>query len=431
MIPQKRALALVCAAVLLLCGWPFAAHGDDAGVLSEMELNVWLQQLLRATMAEQPQNAPVGEESLTEDGYAFIYSTATLYYDKPTLDASSKLRGLSVTEESFVTPRGIALGSPVQLLVDTYGWQNPLLMGDGSFASFYALNQLPQAAYWAWAQHEGPKIQSVQCAMHVRIAEGVYTDAGILYQVENDLVTGIRVYGLQQSIGLNDVEANLSTVTAVQTAGSGDEPAPTEEPVSPPPANPKEVPQSLVGGKPVKGGASGTYSTSVAEEFSAADLRFGGLYLPTCTQEEAIAVFGPFVKEEWVQDESGEWLHTLLWNGASMTFVLDYNKQHPRAGMLSITSMQRIGPRGIQVGNSLEQTLLLLSCKGVPWTEGVPAFLYGDGATPPYAVAETSGAYTSLRYVAVLPESAGGPREVTLYLAFTDKILTEMMIYAW
>ena len=75
--------------LLLMC--PALALADDSGVLAEGELNDWIVGVLRKSAAREPLNAPVGEESRTEDGYAFIYDFATLYYDKPELDENSVL----------------------------------------------------------------------------------------------------------------------------------------------------------------------------------------------------------------------------------------------------------------------------------------------------------------------------------------------------
>ncbi|MEG0901734.1 MAG: hypothetical protein RSG96_06415, partial [Clostridia bacterium] len=75
---RRQALLLLFALVALLL-LPALAFADDAGVLSENELNRWVTQVLHDSAEEQPLNAPVGEEALTEDGYAFLYSFATLY----------------------------------------------------------------------------------------------------------------------------------------------------------------------------------------------------------------------------------------------------------------------------------------------------------------------------------------------------------------
>ena len=187
---------IICLLIVFCLLCPLYALADDSGVLAESELNEWVVKALRDSAAERPLNAPVGEESHTEDGYAFIYDFATLYYDKPELDENSVLLAVSVTNEAYPGPRGIKLGDAQSVLIDTYGWQNPTLVGDGIFAAFYRLNSLPQSAYWSWAQLDGADgITSVQCAIHVQVADGRYTDAGVVYSLEGGVVTAIRIYG--------------------------------------------------------------------------------------------------------------------------------------------------------------------------------------------------------------------------------------------
>ncbi|NLV58458.1 MAG: hypothetical protein GXY67_06770 [Clostridiales bacterium] len=219
---KRRGAFFLCLLMTFLGCAFMGARADETGVLSEKELNGWLEELLRSTLSQQPGNAPVGEESLTEDGYAFLYGQATLFYDKPQLDQYSKLQAVSVTDDSLVTPRGIAIGSPAQMLIDTYGWQNPGLLTDGFMAPFYVLNQLPQAAYWAWAQVEDDRVDMVNCYIHVQVDQDVYTDAGIQYTLEDGLISGIRVYGLGSLISLEDVLGNLEAYGQTQTAISGD-----------------------------------------------------------------------------------------------------------------------------------------------------------------------------------------------------------------
>ena len=154
---------IICLFMMFFLLCPLYAFADDSGVLAEGELNEWVVKVLRDSAAGQPINAPVGEESHTEDGYAFIYDFATLYYDKPVLDQDSVLLAVSVTDEAYPGPRGIKLGDAQSVLIDTYGWQNPTLVGDGIFAAFYRLNSLPQSAYWSWASWTAPA-QSRACS---------------------------------------------------------------------------------------------------------------------------------------------------------------------------------------------------------------------------------------------------------------------------
>ena len=118
---------IICLFMMFFLLCPLYAFADDSGVLAEGELNEWVVKVLRDSAAGQPLNAPVGEESHTEDGYAFIYDFATLYYDKPVLDQDSVLLAVSVTDEAYPGPRGIKLGDAQSVLIDTYGWQNPTL----------------------------------------------------------------------------------------------------------------------------------------------------------------------------------------------------------------------------------------------------------------------------------------------------------------
>ncbi len=402
----RRMLAyLLCA---LFCVSPAFSRADDAGVLTETELNDFLISVLQQSMDEEPQNAPVGEESLTEDGYAFLYRFATLYYDKPVLDSSAALNGFAVTEETLVTPRGIQLGSPAEALVAAYGWQNHELMGDGSFAALYQLDQLPQSAYWAWAQLSEGGFSSVQCAIHAGMGNGRYTDAGIRYQVEGGVVTGIHVYGLNQSISEAEVASNLQAVTAVQAAGSGDEPEWEEEIVT----------------------AQGYFEKSDAQAFGAEDLRFAGMDFLQLNEEGATQLFGSPQSEEWVQDETGAWYHTTQREGIQCTHVLDSNKQNSRLGSILLTGEGAQGPRGVKIGDGLQSVLSRFRSDGSGAVMGNQALLYGDGVNPPSGVMEDSGDGVNLSYLAEVTATDGTVCRIALHMSFGEGLLREITLYS-
>lgn len=217
-----RALAAALAAVLLAL-LPCMGLADDAGALSEDELTAWISQLLLDTKDLRPLNAPVDEQALTEDGYAVVYDFATLYFDRPARDETSVLQAVSLTAQSYAAPRGVRLGDDEMVLLDTFGWQNPYLMGDGSLAAFYRVEELPRAAYWSWARHDADwTLTGVQCAVHVLQKDGRYTDAGLRFELDAGVVSSIRVYGLNQSVSLADVRANLSAVQDVEEAIQGE-----------------------------------------------------------------------------------------------------------------------------------------------------------------------------------------------------------------
>lgn len=389
---MKRLLPALLLALCLLCRLSGPALADEAGVLTEGELAAWLNQLLLSTLGAAPLNAPVGEESATQDGYAFIYPQATLYYNKPVLDAQSVLAAIAITDEALDMPRGVRLGAPAEMLMTAYGWQNPTLAGDETSAPLYTLDQLPQAAYWAWAQRTGNTLQSVQCGIHVRTGEGRYTDTGVLYTVENGEVAAIRIYGINTATGLAAVQANLAAVGGQASA---------QQP------------------------AQGVATHSEAAQFQAADLQFDRMDFLTLNEKGAAALLGTPTADTWAQEESGGWMHTLTYPAATLMFVLDANRQNPVLDTLTITQNGLAGPRGLTVGMALGDALVLFAADGQGRVSGTQALLYGDGQTPPYGTLERAGQAATLRYAATV---AGGAT-VALHLTFANDLLAELMIY--
>ncbi|MEG2206535.1 MAG: hypothetical protein RSB91_03615 [Clostridia bacterium] len=405
---RRQALLLLFALVALLL-LPALAFADDAGVLSENELNRWVTQVLHDSAEEQPLNAPVGEEALTEDGYAFLYSFATLYYDKPVLDKQSVLCAIAVTDEAYASPRDVKLGSDANLLLDSYGWQNPSFMGDGTFASFYRLNELPRAAYWSWAQHEGDTLQTVQCAIHVTNGADRYTDAGMFYTVENNKITGIRAYGLNALTDRATVEKNLASVRSVEAAGSGDE---LDVPLTPAKA---AVGYAVKGEQP---------------QFGQADLQFDGIDFLALTENGAKLKFGSALSEERVQDDTGAQLLTTKRDGLSLSYTQNGDASM-RMDAMSITKDILAGPRGVRIGAALSDVLAAFASDGEGRVNGSTAVLYGDGITAPTGFMERADERTvELQYLCSVTQR-GETRVATLRMTFTDERLNEMLIYTW
>lgn len=392
MIVLKRILLLICLVSLALL--PAAALADDAGVLSETELNEWIMQVLRDTASTEPLNAPVGEESLTEEGYAFLYSFATLYYNKPVLDENSILMGVAVTDEGYVTPRGLKLGSGEPAIIDAFGWQNPTLVGDGTFAAFYRLSELPRAAYWCWARHDAEwKLEAVQCAIHVQAGDDRYTDAGVSYTLENGVITAIRVYGLNSFVTEAEVRGNLRAVMGVEAAGSGDEmPAPDAAPLP-------------------------AIAQNDAEPFALSDLSFGGLDFAALTPDDASAVLGEPASSTEALDDTGDVFVNTAWDGAELIWIRSADGSI-QPDSLRVTTAALIGPRGLAVGMSLEDVAALFK------SEGTQGMLYGDRESAENGVVSQSGGQLQLTY----QTAADGQRAYLLQATFENDALEEWVV---
>lgn len=381
----------------LLCAFPFAALADDAGVLSEGELTQWIDQLLLDTRNLTPLNAPVDEAALTADGYAFLYDFATIYYNKPVLDATSVLQAVSITSDSYQAVRGLRLGSSEDELIDAFGWQNPYLMGDGSFAAFYRMDELPRAAYWSWAQHDDEWVMtSVQCALHVGVGDSRYTDAGIRFTLENGRVSEIYIYGLSRFISLEEVQTNLDAVADVEAASTA------------------WAMDEHVAGYAVQSGAA---------PFSEDDLAFSGMDFRTMSINELQQALGENPQTETVSDGS-EQMITAQFSNAYLSGT-DHGMD-----VLSVADDRLTGPRGLRVGDSMEAVLLLFESDGQSRTLEHQALLYGDGANVPFGVLERSGSIAAASYAAQMQRD-GEWIHVSLRLQFEEDRLTEWMIYTW
>jgi len=385
------------------------ALADDAGVLTEGELNNWIMQVLRDTKGQEPGNAPVGEESRTEEGYAFLYSFATLYYDKPALDQTSRLQGFAITDDMTDTPRGIRVGMPAEALIAAYGWQNHELFGDSSFAVLYQLDQLdqqPGGAYWCWAGlNETGGLTSVRCAIHAHAGNGRYTDAGVYYLVQDHVITAIRVYGLSQLITRAEAESNLRAVTAVVAAGSGDE--------------------GLLGYT-----AEGFFGQSQAPAFQKSDLHIAGRDFLTMSQDDALHAFGKPAREEELPDDPDGWLRIMEYDGLALTFALNSSRSNALLESLSITKPGIPGPRNLAIGQALADAWPLFRSDGTGATLESEALLYGDGSAAPYGTLERMGHMTTLRYADIV-EDGNHQRVVTLSLFFENDRLTEILLHSW
>ena len=387
------------ALMVMCCFFPAMTLAQEMVVLDETELSAWIDQALRDTISLEPLNQPVGEDALTEDGYAFLYDFATLYYNQPELSAASILKAVSLTDAGYPCVRGIEIGSTQEKLMEAFGTQNPYLLGDGTFAVLYQQDQMPTAAYWGWAQHdEHNVITGMQCAMHVKAGEDRYTDAGVRFVLENGIVTEIRVYGLYQYITAAEVEANLEAVRTVENA--------------------------MVTWVLAEEDAEGYTVANAAAMFSENDLAFSGVDFRTVTADELNALLGETAEIESIIAENDR-MTTAQWQAAYLSAG-----SNGTADVLSVSDSRVAGPRGIRTGDALESVLAAFASDGEGRIYGSQSILYGDGFNAPFAVMENDGTYTTLSYTAQMNQS-GEEINVTLMLTFSEGLLGEWMIYTW
>lgn len=392
MMKRLFCLMLVLALLPIL---PALAEESAAGSLELEELKEWAAAYKERAMATQPLNDPAAADALSEDGYAFIYEFATLYMDRPEMTEDSVLKNLVITDPAEAGPRGTAVDMFTDDVLAAFYNENPSLDGSRSFAALYLGDSLPQEAVWAWVQRDGQRVMSIQYAIHEQRATGGegYTDAGLIYTIQGDLVAAIRAYGLDEYSTEEEVRENLTAVRQIMKETGY-----------------ARVPVSYVG-------------TDLAA-LGLEDMAFSGVDFLTMTPEEAEDVLGECLEDHWMEDDTGEFIRMMEFAGCDVTFVYDASKQNPQVNSLAITEGGMEGPRCVRMGDTFSSVL-----NRFRYGEGAYAdlteTLYGDPAGATYGVAEYGAdASATLTYA-----FEDGGRQVVLHLGFTTMELSEMLLY--
>lgn len=388
---KKWLMLLLC---VLLAAPLSASAEEERETLTMAELNAWAA----AYQARAVQSAPLNDPSsdVTEDGYRFVYDFATLYAAQPEMTAESTLRAVVVTSPTEAGPRDTRVESEARTILNAFYQENAELLGSRNVAVLYQVDLLPESFQWAMVQRDGQRMETIQYAVHEQLASGGegYTDAGLVYTIENGLVTAIRAYGLSAQTSLSEVQAVREQVARDAAEKSY-----------------VQVDSSLNG--------------AMLTRFDGADLVFSGLDFVGLTPEEAESTLGQAISDEWMKDDKG-YIRTMTFTNCELTFLCDQKKQNPRIYMLTAVGNELEGPRSVRLGDGFASVLNRFR-HGEGEFDGTSAeTLYGDEETGEFGLAEYGAdASATLRYGLVLDDG----RQVVLYLSFRDMTLDEMLIY--
>lgn len=396
---QKRLISLLCALMMLALCLPMAALAeadDQSEALTLEELEAWVESYKVRAMAATPLNDPTEEAAFSEDGYAFIYDFATLYMDRPEMTEDSMVCNLVVTSPDELGPRNTTVDMLSSAVLSSFYNENPSLAGDYSFAALYISSMMPSGAQWAWMQRDGQRIMTIQYAVQEQAATGGdgYTDCGLIYTIQEDLVAAIRAYGMDTRIPAETVHENVAAVQQVMDNTTY-----------------VHAPTSIIG--------------TDLEAFQRDDLLFEGLDYLTLTPESAVETLGECLQDSWMEDDTGEFVRTMEFDGCEISFIYDANKQNPVPDMLSINQDGMEGPRFVRIGDSFSSVLTRFRHSEGAYDGVSTEILYGAEGTGSWGTATygADGTYT-LRYG--FPTEDG---QVVLHLYFVSLELSEILLY--
>lgn len=389
---MKNLLALLLAVLLL----PMAAVAEEteADTLLLSELTEWAERYHARAMDATPLNDPA--KSQTGEGYEFIYEFATLYADKPVMKADTVVYAVVVTSPEEEGPRGVKVDEPLSAVLAAFYNENPDLRGSRENAVLYMIDLLPEKLQWAEVQRDGQRVQTVQYAVHEQLSTGGegYTDAGLIFTLQDGYVSAIRAYGLNSRISFDQAYELRGQMIAAAQADDY-----------------VQVPMS--------------YDGASLEKFGGADLVLSGMDFTDLTPDYVTMRLGEAMSDDWMEDENAS-IRTMTFADCEFTFTCDKEGNNPQIYMLLITSEGMEGPRAVRVGDTFPEVFNRFR-NGEGEFDGVSReVLYGSEASGEFGVADYgSDASVTLRYGLVLEDGS----RVVLHMTFTEMVLTEIMMY--
>ena len=396
---MKKFFCMLLALTLALSMLPAAMAEDTTandGMLTWEELESLAASFMSRALETQPMNDPTEAAAYSEDGYCFIYDFGYLYCDRPEMTEDTQLNAIVLYSPDEYGPRGTHVDMAVSAVLDAFYTENEDLDGSYTSALIYYSELMPQEAGYGVAQRDGQRVQVVQYTIHDQYASGGdgYTDAGVVYTIEEDEVSVIRLYGLSSRVDEAAVRADQASA-AEMGAERGY----------------RRVPTSTDG--------------TTLSVFELEDLSFEDFDFQTVTPDEALAIMGDMGDDTWEQQADGTWLRAMEFPFCVMTFAYNADKEAPVLQKLLIDVDGMEGPRGCRVGDSVTMVLSRFRNENTVWDDGEYTMLYGQKQTAPYGtVAYGDDASAEVTYV----QSVDG-RNVVLAMHFELLYLQTITLY--
>lgn len=294
----------------------------------------------------------------------------------------------AVLNATAACPRGLMIGDSLSQLLRAYPNHNPDLAGNYNDAALYISGAKPEATL-GWVLRDGQRVTQVTYCIYHWVPDGVIS-CGISYQIENDVIINIAIFGMDQLIDEAQALEEIADTAEIQEA-----------------SHYFAYPKSEDG--------------SQLAPFVREDLSFSGLDFLDLTPEMATEVLGSSPVDEWMQDSTGDYLRIRQWDGVSIYFNYNANKQFKQVNSMIVNGDTLEGPRGVRVGDSLESVMYRFS-HGQGGTVDNGIALYGDGIHAPYGILAHGETTATLNYALSPDEEA----LVIWQLTFVDGTLQEM-----
>lgn len=378
---MKKLIALLLSLAMILGVSLAEVMTEESPYPTYEELEIYLSALR--------ENALKGSVEIqkTESDTLAVANNGLLRIADEKLSGNTAILG-AMLDATTACPRGLMIGDSLSDLLAAYPNHNADLRGNFNDAALYIAGSKPEAVV-GWVLRDGQRITQVTHCIYHWVPDGVIS-CGISYQIENDVIMNIAVFGLDQLIDEAQALQEIADTAEIQEA-----------------SHYFAYPKSDDG--------------NTMDPFVREDLSFSGLDFLDLTPEMATESLGSSPVDEWLQDSTGEYLRIRQWDGVTILFLYTENKQFQKVDSLIINGDMLEGPRGVRVGDSMESVMYRFR-HGQGGTVDNGIALYGDGVTAPYGILAYGETTATINYALAVDEA----QQVIWQLTFQGGELLEM-----
>lgn len=383
---MKKYLSVLIIAVLCAAVIPVYAAAD---CISSEEITAVIGQLAQEALLSVPFNDPGSEDSMYEDGCAFMYDFATLFADRSVMTSDTVINAATVMDEGIALPRGTAVSMQVSDLLKNLPCDNADMTGSRDAAVLYLDGDTENGFRFGRVQRDGQRINAMEYGEYLPASGLLVT---ITYMIIDDGVDCARISGLHESADPEAMEDLYESLTATG----------------------KETDYSRV---------RFSFIGSELDPFNENDLVFDGLNYLSADPEG----LGEMTESVLLDNEDGTFLRIVDGDGFHAVFTCDAEGGGCVLVSYTFMSSDTEGPRGVRLGDSFGSDFNRFrngenEFSDVTMTE----LLYGTDGTAPYGKAfYADGDGMTLRYITATEDG----RDVEMYMHYTDTLLTEFYLH--
>ena len=387
---MKKIFSLILS-ICLVCGAGIAAaEGSAETPITAGELTEWSSEIKTMALGSIPMNDPTDpEDAESEDGNLFDYPFASIYADATEMTEETEILSIDLKENGAAALRGLTIGMAASDLIRAFPNDNPGMAGDRSGAILYLRDGAMGETLYGQVLRDGQRISRVEYG-EIAEADGGYRRTALVCFFHEGLLYELRAEGLGQKANL-DAESREEMIRQLQAMAGKDE---------------------------YLAFASSTDGSEIAP-FGEEDLVFSGIDFLRILPDELPG--NP--EKAMIDNGDGSWLMIVNEEGYNAVFYTDSEGNSPLIASLEITDDRIEGPRGVRLGDMLNEVYQRFCFEKVGM-DAPKSMLYGNEEGLPRGSIENEAEGVTLRY---LTEVTGG-RVAELILRFRLNELSEIII---